>query len=57
MPYNSQKQRKFFHTLTAKKAGITPKMIEEYDSASKGIKLPEVKIDKFPKLKKKLRGI
>ena len=40
MPYASDKQRKFFHTDTAKKNGITPEMVKEYDAASKGKKLP-----------------
>lgn len=41
MPYKSDKQRKFFHTQTAKKQGITADMVKEYDQASKGKKLPE----------------
>lgn len=41
MPYKSDAQRKFFHTDTARKKGITPEMVEEYDQASKGKKLPE----------------
>lgn len=41
MPYASDAQRKFFHTDTAKKAGITKKEVAEYDAASKGKKLPE----------------
>lgn len=41
MPYVSDKQRKFFHTKTAKRKGITKSMVEEYDTASKGRKLPE----------------
>lgn len=40
MPYKSDAQRKFFHTDTAKKAGITNKTIKEFDEASKGKKLP-----------------
>ena len=43
MPYKSDAQRKFFHTKTAKKAGITKKDVKEWDSASKGKKLPEKK--------------
>ena len=39
-PYRSQKQEKFFHTAAAKKAGITPKEVKEFDQASKGMKLP-----------------
>lgn len=41
MPYASDKQRRFFHTATAKKKGITSDMVEEYDEASKGMKLPK----------------
>lgn len=41
MPYVSDKQRKFFHTKTARKKGITKAMVAEYDEASKGKKLPE----------------
>lgn len=41
MPYVSDKQRRFFHTDTARKKGITSAMVDEYDSASKGMKLPE----------------
>jgi hypothetical protein len=41
MPYKSTKQRGFFHTNTAKKKGITPKMVKEFDRASKGKKLPK----------------
>ncbi len=43
MPYKSEAQRKFFHTKTAKKKGITPKMVKEFDKASKGRKLPNKK--------------
>jgi len=41
MPYSSDAQRKFFHTDTAKKKGITDKEVNEFDQASKGMKLPE----------------
>ena len=41
MPYVSDAQRRFFHSSGAKKAGITPKEVSEFDSASKGMKLPE----------------
>lgn len=41
MPYDSAAQRRFFHTDTARRAGITPAMVREYDEASKGRKLPE----------------
>ena len=43
MPYKSDAQRKFFHTDTAKKKGITPEVVSEFDSASKGMKLPKKK--------------
>ncbi len=52
MPYSSNKQRKFFHTQTAKDNGITPKIVNEFDNASKGLKLPT----RFKKLKEKLKG-
>lgn len=51
MPYKSDQQRKFFHTLGAKKAGIKKSTVEEFDKASKGMKLP-----KFTKMKKALKG-
>lgn len=41
MSYKSDKQRRFFHTDTAKEAGITPKEVKEFDTASKGMDLPE----------------
>ena len=41
MPYKSKAQQAFFHTATAKKKGITSAMIKEFDSASKGMKLPK----------------
>ena len=40
-PYVSDKQRKFFHTKTAKKKGISAKTVKEFDKASKGKKLPK----------------
>ena len=43
MPYVSAAQRNFFHTKSAKKAGISKKTIDEFDKASKGLKLPEKK--------------
>lgn len=43
MPYVSDAQRKFFHTDTAKKKGITSKQVKEFDTASKGLELPEHK--------------
>jgi len=43
MPYKSEQQRKFFHTNSAKEAGITDAEIKEFDKASKGKDLPERK--------------
>jgi hypothetical protein len=40
MPYKSDAQRRFFHTDTAMKSGITPATIKEFDQSSKGVKLP-----------------
>jgi len=40
MPYKSQKQERFFHTDTAKKKGIKSSTVNEFDQASKGMKLP-----------------
>lgn len=54
MPYVSDKQRRFFHTDTARKKGITSAMVEEYDAASKGSKLPEY-IKRLPGKKKEKR--
>jgi hypothetical protein len=45
MPYNSEAQRRFFHSEGAEKAGITPAMVKEWDEASKGKKRPE-KVEK-----------
>jgi hypothetical protein len=41
VPYKSDAQRKFFHTDTARKAGISPAIVKEFDEASKGMKLPK----------------
>lgn len=49
--YKSDQQRKFFHSPGAKKAGITPSEVKEFDQSSKGLKLP-----KFKKMKKALKG-
>jgi hypothetical protein len=54
MPYVSDAQRRFFHTNTAKKAGITSEEVNEYDKASKGMKLPKY-ANKFKSIKEKLR--
>ena len=40
MPYKSKAQQGFFHANVGKK-GITKSMVSEYDSASKGMKLPK----------------
>lgn len=58
MPYSSQAQRRYFHTLTAKKAGIGPSIVKEYDSASKDAKLPDyvkpIASPRYNNLRKKL---
>jgi len=41
MPYKSLAQERFFHTNTAKSKGITPKMVKEFDQATKGMRLPK----------------
>ena len=43
MPYVSKKQQAFFHTPAARKKGITPAMVKEFDDASRGMKLPKRK--------------
>lgn len=35
MPYASDRQRRFFHTEAAQKAGITPGMVREFDAAER----------------------
>ena len=55
MPYKSDAQRKFFHTATAKKKGITSAMVEEFDQASKGKKLPKRKTSEDEKLYKRVK--
>ncbi len=40
MPYKSDAQRKKFHVME-EEGKISPKVVEEFDSASKGKKLPE----------------
>lgn len=54
MPYVSDKQRRFFHTDTARKSGITPSMVKEYDEATRGKELPQ-KVEK--KVEKKAGSI
>ncbi len=41
MPYVSDRQRRFFHSSGARKAGITPIQVHEFDEASKGMNLPD----------------
>jgi hypothetical protein len=41
MPYASDAQRRFFHTATARKKGISAATVNEFDQASKGMKLPD----------------
>jgi hypothetical protein len=50
MPYKSDKQRRFFHSAGAKKAGISKSTVDEWDRASKGKKLPR----RLPSTGKKL---
>lgn len=50
MPYKSLQQERFFHSSGAKKAGITPAEVKEFDTTSKGLKLP-----KFSKTRKALK--
>lgn len=40
MPYKSEAQRKKFHLLL-KQGKVSQKMVDEFDKASKGKKLPE----------------
>ena len=40
MPYKSEAQRRAFHAKAAR-GEIDPKVVEEFDRASKGKKLPE----------------
>lgn len=37
MPYKSEKQRAFFHSKGAEKAGITKADVKKWDKESKGI--------------------
>lgn len=43
MPYASKAQQRFFHSPSAKKAGLTETDIQHWDKVSKGLKLPERK--------------
>lgn len=46
MPYVSDAQRRYFHWAEGKKKGITKSVVKEWDSASKGKKLPLKKKEK-----------
>lgn len=55
IPYKSDKQRKYFHYAESKGL-IKPSVVNEFDEASKGMKLPEYsKKSKFKKLSKHLK--
>lgn len=41
MPYKSDAQRRFFHTDTARRKGITADTVKEFDRTSRGRDLPE----------------
>lgn len=58
MPYKSDKQRKYFHyAFEHNKPGFSKEMVNEFDQASKGKKLPEyVKDSRFKRMKKSLKG-
>ncbi len=51
MPYKSDAQRKKFHVLESQ-GKISKKIVDEFDKASKGMKLPE----HVPKKKSKNRN-
>jgi hypothetical protein len=55
MPYKSQAQRGKFHAME-ERGEISPKVVNEFDKASKGLKLPEKMGHKVPE-KPKFRGI
>ena len=42
MPYQSDAQRRFFHSSGAKKAGIKESTVKEFDKESKGKKSKDV---------------
>ena len=52
MPYASDKQRRFFHTATARRKGITASTVAHYDSASRGTQMPERVSDAVKGLKR-----
>lgn len=50
MPYVSDKQRRFFHSPGAKRAGISQATVKEFDRASKGMKLSKKKKKSIPQM-------
>ena len=54
MPYASDAQRRLFHAKEAR-GEISKKVVDEYDRASKGKKLPE-RVGKFDRIHKYLKG-
>jgi hypothetical protein len=54
-PYKSLAQERFFHTQTAAQKGIKPSTVQEFDKASKGMKLPEYN-SKFKRTKKAMKS-
>lgn len=56
MPYKSKAQQGKFHELL-KEGKISPKVVKEFDQASKGMKLPERLTPKKPKSTNDLRNI
>jgi hypothetical protein len=54
-PYASDAQRRKFHAML-ERGEISKKVVDEYDKASKGMKLPEKvgKANRWQKLKKRL---
>lgn len=53
MPYKSDKQRRYMN-WAAKQGKISKDVVDEYNKASKGMKLPE-KANKFKRLKKAMK--
>lgn len=49
MPYQSDAQRRWAHTPSGEKALGGPSAVKEWDSASKGMKLPERKMTHYAK--------
>ena len=56
MPYKSDAQRRFFHTDTARRKGISAADVKEFDSASRGMKLPERARKRSPKGRRSMTG-